>query len=715
MNSELLLEQVAGATGIEVNKVKQTVKLLDEGNTVPFIARYRKEATGELTEIQVREIEDKLKFFRNLAQRKEEVLRLIDEQGKLTPDLQKQIEKAVKITEVEDLYRPFRQKKRTRASVAKEKGLEPLAEYLLSFPFMGTLEEKAAAFISEEKNVKTADEALQGARDIVAELVADDPSVRGWVRKYLYTHGTLVTSARESEVDSVYEMYYQFSQPVNKIPAHRVLAINRGEREKILKVKIEVNEDVVLDYIHKKWVKEGSTTTAHVKQAVKDALNRLIFPAVEREVRGELTEAAEQQAVKVFSKNLKHLLLQPPVRGKTVLGIDPAYRTGCKWAVVDETGKLLDTGVVYPTPPQNKVDEAEEIFEQIIDRYNVDIIAIGNGTASRETEQFVVKFIKKYTKKKLQYIIVSEAGASVYSVSNLAVKEFPNLDVAQRSAVSIARRLQDPLAELVKIDPKSLGVGQYQHDVNQKLLRENLDNVVESAVNHVGVDLNTASPSLLSYVSGINAAVAQNIVNYREENGPFTNRQQLKKVPRLGPKTYEQCVGFLRIFDGDNPLDKTPIHPESYEVVKRLLKIINCRLDDVGGDDMKNKLSQLDVEETAAKIDAGVPTLRDIVQSLIKPGRDPREELPKPILCSDVISLENLKPGMELKGTVRNVVDFGAFVDIGVKVDGLVHISQMAEGYIKHPLEVVSVGDIVDVRVIDVDIERQRVALSMKK
>ncbi|MBM7855949.1 uncharacterized protein JOC37_002372 [Desulfohalotomaculum tongense] len=714
MDNRLIIEQVAEATGISSRQVTQTVKLLDKGNTVPFISRYRKEVTGELNEIQVREIEEKLKFFRNLAQRKEEVLRLIDEQGKLTPELQRQIESAAKITEVEDLYRPYRPKRRTRASVAKEKGLEPLADYLMSFPGEGDVMAAASGYISEEKGVESAEDALQGALDIVAELVVDHPEVRGWVRKFITEQGIMVTSAKDSEARSVYEMYYQFSQPVKKLPPHRILAINRGEREGFLKVKVTVEEERILKHLYKRWVKETSVTTDYVKKAVKDALNRLVLPAVEREVRSELTETAEKQAIKVFSKNLQQLLLQPPVRGSIVLGVDPAYRTGCKWAVVDETGKLLEVGVVYPTPPQNKVEQAKEIFKNLADKYSVDIIAIGNGTASRETEQFVADFIKEYTKKQIRYIIVSEAGASVYSASDLAAKEFPTLDAAQRSAVSIARRLQDPLAELVKIDPKSLGVGQYQHDVNGKKLQENLSSVVESAVNHVGVDLNTASPSLLSYVAGINATVAKNVVKFREETGRFNSRNQLKKVPRLGPKTYEQCVGFLRVFDGENPLDKTPIHPESYDIVKKLLQQIDCRLEEVGSEKMRDKLSEINIEEMAEKLNAGVPTLKDIVEALMKPGRDPREELPGPILRTDVLSLEDLKPGMELKGTVRNVVDFGAFVDIGVKVDGLVHISQMADKYIKHPLEVVSVGDIVTVRVLEVDHQRRRVALSMK-
>lgn len=561
----------------------------------------------------------------------------------------------------------------------------------------------------------TVEDALQGAQDIVAERVADHPEVRGWVRNYMFKQGVLTSTNKKADKKSVYEMYYEFSQPVNKVLPHRTLAINRGEKEGFLKVKIEVEEKIILEHLYKNWLQPGSITAEYVEKAIKDALNRLMLPAVEREVRNELTEAAEEQAIKVFSKNLRQLLLQPPVQGKTVLGVDPAYRTGCKWAVVDDTGKLLQVGVVYPTPPQNKVKEAKEEFKRLVDKYNIDIIAIGNGTASRETEAFVADFIKEYTQKQLQYIIVSEAGASVYSASKLAGEEFPELDVAERSAVSIARRLQDPLAELVKIDPKSLGVGQYQHDVNPKKLEESLAVVVESAVNHVGVDVNTASPALLSYVAGINKTVANNIVKYRQEIGRFNNRNDLKKVPRLGAKTYEQCVGFLRIFNGENPLDKTPIHPESYHIVEALLKEIGCRLSDVGSNEMRLQLTKLNIEETAEKIGAGVPTLKDIVASLIRPGRDPREDLPKPILRTDVLTIEDLEPGMELKGTVRNVVDFGAFVDIGIGVDGLVHISQIADYYIKHPLEAVAVGDIVTVWVLDVDTQRQRIGLTMRQ
>ncbi|MEG6615527.1 Tex family protein [Peptococcaceae bacterium 1198_IL3148] len=715
MDEQLIINQVSEATNISSKQVLPTVKLLDEGNTVPFISRYRKEVTGELTDVQVRDIEEKLKFFRNLAQRKEEVVRLIAEQKKLTPELQQQIESATKITEVEDIYRPFRPKRRTKASIAKEKGLEPLANYLLSFPAVGDVWQQANKYLNIEKEVTSAAEALQGAQDIIAEQVADHPNVRGWVRRFMAKHGSLVTVAKDADARSVYEMYYQYNEPVKKILPHRILAINRGEREEFLKVRIEVEEEQILEHLYKEWTKPGSVTTDQVKQAIKDGLNRLILPAVEREARNELTEIAEEQAIKVFSKNLHQLLLQPPVTGKIMLGVDPAYRTGCKWAVVDDTGRLHEVGVVYPTQSAARVEQAKAVFKQLVDKHQIDIIVIGNGTASRETESFVAEFIKEYTAKQLQYIIVSEAGASVYSASDIARGEFPDLDVAQRSAVSIARRLQDPLAELVKIDPKSLGVGQYQHDVNPKKLAENLTAVVETAVNHVGVDVNTASPALLAYVAGINVTVAKNIVANRAEIGRFKNRNQLKKVPRLGPKTYEQCIGFLRIFNGENPLDKTPIHPESYDIVKKLLQQIDCKLEEVGSEEMRRKLSQINVEQMATALNAGVPTLKDIVEALMRPGRDPREELPKPILRTDVLTMDDLKPGMELKGTVRNVVDFGAFVDIGVKVDGLVHISQMTDRFIKHPLEVVSLGDIVTVWVMEVDTVRQRISLTMKR
>lgn len=710
-----IFKQIAQTTGIPQGKVENTARLLDDGNTVPFIARYRKEVTGELDEVQIRNIEELLTSLRNLEQRKQEVLRLVDEQGKLTEEFQERVLAATKLSQVEDLYRPYRPKRKTRASVAREKGLQPLADFLFSFPRTGDALAEAAKYISEEKGVPSGEDALQGAMDIIAEIVSDDPDSRGWVRQHTFSKGILATEAKDKEQPSVYEMYYNYREPVRQVAPHRILAINRGEREGVLKVHVEVDEESVLSHLNGQWVKStASVTTEPVKEAVKDGYKRLLSPAVERDVRNELTVRAEEQAITVFSKNLRQLLLQPPVKGLVLLGVDPAYRTGCKWSVIDETGKLLEVGVVYPTPPQKKVDQAMAVFNEIVKKYDVDAIAIGNGTASRETEQFVASFINQYKEKPLQYIIVNEAGASVYSASELAAKEFPKLDVAERSAISIARRLQDPLAELVKIDPKSVGVGQYQHDVAPKRLEESLGKVVESVVNYVGVDLNTASPSLLSYVSGVNSTLALNIVKYREEQGKFTNRKQLKKVTRLGPKAYEQCVGFLRLPDGDNTLDKTPIHPESYELVTKLLHAIGCSDKDIGKPSLKSKLSSVNIEEMAALIGAGIPTLRDIIDSLLRPGRDPREELPKPLLRSDILKIEDLKPGMELKGTVRNVVDFGAFVDIGVKVDGLVHKSELSDRYIKHPMDAVAVGDIVTVKVLSVDVDRQRISLSMR-
>ena len=712
---QMILKQVAGNTGLPLKKVESTVQLLDAGNTVPFIARYRKEMTGELDEVEIRSIEEHLKYQRNLQQRKEEVVRLIEEQGKLTEELQGKIMAATKLNEVEDLYRPYRQKRKTRASVAKEKGLEPLAVYLLSLPKAGDPLAEALKYINDEKGVLTAEDALQGAGDIIAETVADDPEARGWVRRYTLRQGMLVTEAKDKKTSSVYEMYYEYREAVRTVAPHRTLALNRGEKEGILKVKTEVPEEEIYRYLNGRWLKTPASVTAEfVQAAVTDGYKRLLAPAVERDVRNELTEKAEEQAIKIFSKNLRQLLLQPPIKGEVVLGVDPGFRTGCKWAVIDDIGKLLEVGVVYPTPPQNKIKETKEVFRQLAERYVITVVAVGNGTASRETEQVVVDFIKEYSRP-LQYIIVSEAGASVYSASELAAKEFPKLDVSERSAVSIARRLQDPLAELVKIDPKAVGVGQYQHDVAHKRLEESLANVVESVVNHVGVDLNTASPSLLSHVAGVNMTVAQKIVEFRDNEGKFKNRSQLKKVPRLGPKTYEQCVGFLRISDGENTLDKTPIHPESYEQVKKLLKEIGCSMQEVGSTSMKEKLKNMSIEEMSVQLGIGVPTLKDIVDSLEKPGRDPREELPKPIFRTDVLKIEDLQTGMELKGTVRNVVDFGAFVDIGVKSDGMVHKSEMGTKRFRHPMDVLSVGDIITVKVLSVDLVRQRVSLTLNE
>ena len=711
-NKQELFQIIAGEAGVSPGLVQKTAGLLDDGNTVPFIARYRKEATGELDEVTIRLIEERLKFYRNLNIRKEEVIRLIQEQGKLTQELRERIWDAQRPTEVEDLYRPYRQKRKTRASVAREKGLEPLAGYLLSFPGRGQPLAEAAKYINPEKGVADPEEALQGAMDIVAEYISDDPDIRSWVRNFTLKNGVLRSSAREAEAPSVYEMYYDYREPVSGIAPHRVLAVNRGEREEFLKVTVEVDEERIIEHITPPV--KNSVTSDLVQTAVKDSYRRLIAPAVERDARNELTGRADEQAILIFSKNLRQLLLQPPVKGKAVLGVDPAYRTGCKWAVVDDTGKMLEVGVVYPTPPQNRVEEALLEFRRLADQYGIDIIAIGNGTASRETEQFVASFISGCGKKNLRYIIVNEAGASVYSASELAAREFPQLDVTGRSAVSIARRLQDPLAELVKIEPRSVGVGQYQHDVAPKRLEESLASVVESVVNHVGCDLNTASAPLLAYISGISRTLAQNIVKVREEEGRFTDRNQLKKVSRLGPKTFEQCAGFLRIPGGKKPMDGTSIHPESYQLALKLLALCGCTPNQAGTSGLRAGLARMDPEQVASELGAGLPTVRDIMESLSRPGRDPREDLPGPLFRSDVLSLDDLRPGMELQGTVRNVVDFGAFVDVGVKVDGLVHRSKLSDGYVKHPMDVVSVGDVVTVRVLEVDAGRQRVSLSMK-
>jgi uncharacterized protein len=709
MQVQEMFRLIAEELGIQVKQVQAGVELMEEGNTIPFIARYRKERTGELDEEQLRAIADRYQYLVQLNQRKEEVIRLIDEQGKLTDELKERILRAVKLQEVEDLYRPFRPKRKTRASVAKERGLEPLAEAMLQAKNEAEVTALAPQFVNEEKEVKTPEEALAGAMDIIAEALSDDAEVRKWVREYTWKHGVLVSSAKDPDVRSVYEMYYDYREPVHKMPSHRILAVNRGEREEILRVQVEVEDGPILERLYR-WF--SVPPHAYLRQAAEDAYKRLIAPSIEREIRSAMTEKAEEQAIHIFSENLRHLLLQPPVRGKTVLGVDPAYRTGCKLAVVDDTGKLLHVGVVYPTPPQNKVAEAKATVKQIVEDYGVDLIAIGNGTASRETEAFVAELIREMDRE-LYYVIVNEAGASVYSASKLAREEFPDLDAAQRSAVSIARRLQDPLAELVKIEPKAVGVGQYQHDVSQKRLAESLTAVVESAVNHVGVDVNTASVSLLQYVSGISASVAKNIVKRREEQGRYRNREELKEVPRLGAKTFEQCIGFLRIPDGENPLDRTPIHPESYPVVERLLAALDSQPEEIGTESLNQKLRQVDVEAMAERLECGVPTLRDIISALLRPGRDPRDELPAPIFRSDVLKPEDLKPGMQLKGTVRNVVDFGVFVDIGLKNDGLVHISKMSERYVRHPMDLVSVGDIVDVWVLKVDLERERVGLSM--
>lgn len=698
-------------------QVQNTIKLVDEGCTIPFIARYRKEQTGELNDQVLRELYDRLVYLRNLESRKEEVRRLIEEQEKLTDEISSALEACTSMQEVEDIYRPFKPKRRTRASIAREKGLEPLAEIIFGQNiFSGDIIEIAQSYIDPEKGVNSADDALAGAMDIIAEDVSDDAEIRKNVRQLFFKHGVLVSRAAKEE-DSVYRMYYDFREPISRIARHRVLAVNRGEKEGFLQVKIEVPEELIIEFLLAKTVrKKRSITSEFVVKAVEDSYKRLISPSVENEVRNELTELAGEQAIKVFAENLRNLLLQPPVKGRVVLGLDPAYRTGCKLAVVDDTGKVLATDVIYPTPPQNRVEDAERILLHLIEKYKVDIVSIGNGTASRESEIFTAGVLKKLDRR-VYYMVVSEAGASVYSASKLGAEEFPDFDVSLRSAISIARRLQDPLAELVKIDPKAIGVGQYQHDMNQKRLSETLRGVVEDCVNSVGVDLNTASPALLSYVSGINAAVAKNIVDYRENFGRFTSRQELKKVKKLGEKTFEQCAGFLRIPEGQNILDNTSVHPESYDAAAKLLKLTGYSLDDVKNgklDGLEKEVRKRGIESVASAIGVGVPTLRDIINELQKPGRDPRDELPKPILMTDVLSIDDLKPGMVLTGTVRNVADFGAFVDVGVHQDGLVHISELSDKYVRNPMDVVSVGDIVKVRVLAVDVERKRISLSMK-
>lgn len=712
-----LLRQVAKELGFQEKQVKNVLKLAEEGNTIPFIARYRKEQTGALDEVQIRDILNRWNYVVHLEERKSEVLRSIADQGKLTEEFAVAIRKATKLQEVEDLYRPYKPKRRTRASIAKEKGLEPLANWMLSFPESGDLEQEASRYVNEEKEVFTWEDAVTGAKDIIAEFVSDDAEVRRWIRKETFKHGVVVTKVKNEDKDEkrVYEMYYEFSEPVAKIVPHRILAINRGEKEEVLRVSIQVDEEKIFSYLYKKFItKEQSITAQEVMAAIQDGYKRLIQPSIEREVRNELTEKAEEQAIHIFAENLRNLLLQPPLKGKTVLGVDPAYRTGCKLAVVDETGKVLHIDVIYPHPPapQEERAKASEKIRNIITEFAVEMIAIGNGTASRETEEFIANVLKTI-ERDVYYLIVNEAGASVYSASELAREEFPDLEVEERSAVSIARRLQDPLAELVKIDPKSVGVGQYQHDVSQKKLQESLEFVVETVVNQVGVNVNTASVALLQYVSGLTKAVAKNIVSYREENGKFTNREQLKQIPRLGKKTFEQCIGFLRIIDGDEPLDRTSIHPENYEQVKQLLKKIGVTKEQMGTAVMAEKLKQLDIAAMGQELGIGELTLQDIIDALLKPERDPRDDLPKPLLRKDVLSLEDLKPGMELQGTVRNVVDFGAFVDIGVKQDGLVHISKMSRKYVKHPLDIVSVGEIVTVWVEDVDVQKGRIALTM--
>ncbi len=764
--------QLAKELQIKKEQVEVTVKLIDEGNTIPFIARYRKDVTGNLNDEVLRNLHERLLYLRNLSDKQEQVISSIEEQGKMTEELRKQILEATTLVAVEDLYRPYRPKRKTRAGIAKEKGLESLAELILVQETEEPLEKSAERYLSEEKGVSTVEEAIAGARDIIAEMISDDAAHRTYIRQATMEEGIIVSTLKKEEKEKIFEMYYDYSEPVNKVAGHRVLALNRGEDKDILKVKIDAPKERILQYLNKKTLKnENPVTTPVITEAAEDAYDRLIAPAIEREIRNELTEKAEDGAIAVFGKNLEQLLLQPPILGKVVLGWDPAFRTGCKLAVVDPTGKVLTTTVIFPTAPQNKVEESKKVLKQIIRKYNVDLISVGNGTASRESEQVIVELLKEIDRP-VQYVITNEAGASVYSASKLATEEFPNFDVGQRSAASIARRLQDPLAELVKIDPKSIGVGQYQHDMNQKKLGEALSGVVEDSVNKVGVDLNTASAPLLEYISGITKVIAKNIVDYREANGRFTNRQQLLKVAKLGPKAYEQCAGFMRITDGDNPLDATSVHPESYEATMKLLDKLGLTMEDVKeaqkkaaankgkkepdkkkakskpqkpvkyantamGQAMaramekagikeevvvqepKTEVSSLankvkDKKKLAAELGIGEITLVDILNELEKPARDPRESMPAPILRSDVLDMEDLKPGMILKGTVRNVIDFGAFVDIGVHQDGLVHISRITNRFIKHPLEAVSVGDIVDVKVLEVDLAKKRISLTMR-
>ena len=704
---------IADELSIKLSQVDAAVKLIDEGNTIPFISRYRKEATGALNDEQLRNLYDRLTYLRNLDEKKATVLSSIEEQGLLTDELKAQINDAMTMVVLEDLYRPYRPKRRTKASIAKEKGLEGLANIILLQMTKKPLNEEAKAYLNPEKEVNTIEDAINGAKDIIAENISDDADYRMWIRKYTFNNGSIVSKAKDEKAESVYEMYYDYSEAVKKVPGHRVLAINRGEAEKVLTVKISVDEEQIIKYLESKViVNNNENTVPQLKEAITDAFSRLIFPSIEREIRNELTEKAEDSAINVFGKNLEQLLLQPPVSGHVVLGWDPAFRTGCKLAVVDATGKVLDTTVIYPTAPQNKVEESKKTVKALINKYGISLISLGNGTASRESEVIIADIIKE-ADSHVEYAIVNEAGASVYSASKLATEEFPNFDVGQRSAASIARRIQDPLAELVKIDPKSIGVGQYQHDMNQKKLSDALTGVVEDCVNKVGVDLNTASAALLEYISGINKTLAKNIVEYRETNGRFKNRKQLLNVPKLGPKAYEQCAGFLRILNGENPLDATSVHPESYEITNKLLDKLGFSVSDIK---TGLKLSDMikDKKKLSSELSVGELTLSDILKELEKPGRDPREDSPKPALRSDVLSLEDLREGMVLKGTIRNVIDFGAFVDIGVHQDGLVHISQICEQYIKHPLEKVSVGDIVEVKVLSIDMAKKRIALTMR-
>lgn len=714
---ENIIEQLALELGLKKNQVKNAVELIDNGNTIPFIARYRKEVTGNLDDEKLRNLDDRLKYLRSLENRKEEIIRLIDEQGNLTEDLELKINNSTILTELEDIYRPFKPKKRTRATQAKEKGLEPLAKIILKQNIKDdNIEKIASEYINIEKGVLNFKDAIDGACDIIAEDISDNSEYRKMIRKISYVTGKLFSLAANEDEKSTYDMYYNFSENINKMPSHRTLAINRGEKEGFLKVKLEVNEEEIFEYLEKQIIKKESIFTDILKETIKEAYKRLIKPSIEREIRSEKFEEASEQAIKVFGVNVKNLLMAAPLKDMVIMGFDPAYRTGCKIAIIDVTGKLLDYTTIYPTMPQNDITGATKTLLELIEKHNVDMIAIGNGTASRESEKFVADVIKK-AKRKVYYTIVSEAGASVYSASKLATKEYPDINVSIRGAISIARRLQDPMAELVKIDPKSIGVGQYQHDVNQKRLDESLTGVVEDAVNKVGVDLNTATPSLLSYVSGVNLKLSENIVKYREENGKFTSRKELLKVPKLGKAAFVQCAGFLKVPESNNILDNTMVHPESYDITEKLLESLGYNVKEITKEDLEDlkvKLENIDVEKIAEKLDVGLPTIIDIISELKKPGRDPRDEMPKPILKSDVLKIEDLEVGMVLTGTVRNVIDFGAFVDIGIKNDGLVHISNLSDKYVRNPMEEVSVGDIVKVKVIGIDLEKGKVSLSMK-
>ena len=714
-----IVNRLAQELNLSVNQVNNVISLLDDGNTVPFISRYRKEQTGALSDEVLRKFHERLLYLRNLKNRKEDVLRLIDEQGKLTEEIKTSLEKAVTLTEVEDIYRPYKQKKRTRATIALEKGLKPLADIIIEGSFKGNIKEEARKYINEEKSVSSEDEVINGALDIISEQISDEAKYRKWIRNLVFKEGKIETKG-DSDKSTPFEMYYEYSEEVSKIPPHRILAINRGEKEKVLNVKITVSEDKIITYLENEVLKNNEITDEYLKISIKDSLKRLIYPSIEREVRNELTDKGEEGAIKIFKENLKSLLMQPPIKGKVVMGFDPGFRTGCKIAVLDSTGRFLENTTVYPTAPQNKVKETKEVLKSLISKHNVEVISLGNGTASRESEEVIseaISELKSENGREIAYVIVSEAGASVYSASELATKEYPDLDVTVRGAISIGRRLQDPMAELVKIDPKALGVGQYQHDVTPKRLDESLTGVVEDSVNKVGVDLNTATPSLLTYIAGINTSIANNIVIYRDENGGFKSRKELLKVKRLGQKAYEQCAGFLRVMESKEPLDNTSVHPESYEVARNLISILGYNKDDL----IKNNLIDIDervkekgIKNLAKELKIGDLTLEDIIKELKKPGRDIREDMPKPILKTGVVDIKDLHEGMVLMGTVRNVSDFGAFIDIGVHQDGLVHKSQMANRFVKHPLDIVKVGDIVKVKILEVDSKRNRISLSMK-